>query len=260
MEFFDCHCHTERSACAENVSLAMYVELAARGNAPFAITDHSAHLFYPPEAKWAFWGDDADLLFREHYDAGIARCADYVAWLREAQTGQMLVGVELDVFYDGRLVFDPQLLSELDFIIGAVHGIRALNRELPLEDVVDELKTRTLHLAEAGADAIAHPFREWKQKKRDVPIEVVEWLVDTARDGDFALELNCHYKVPEADLAMVALCVERGVPIAIGTDTHRAHEFADFSYHEEILRQAGVSPDQWDAVLLTVPTAARSRR
>jgi histidinol phosphatase-like PHP family hydrolase len=259
MEFFDCHCHTERSACAEDVSLAMYVERASQGAPPFVITDHSAHLFYPADMKWAFWGDEASEIFEANRSAGMARCADYVSWLRSAQTSGMLVGVELDVFYDGRLVFDPTLLPELDFIIGAVHGMRTLNNEQPLEQVVDELKTRTLHLAEAGMTALAHPFREWKQKNRDVPLWVIEWLVDTAADAGFAPELNCHYKVPEADLEMVKLCVERGVPIAIGTDTHRSYEFGDFSYHEEILQQAGIEPGRWETVLLPAPNVTGSR-
>ncbi len=253
MTFFDCHCHTERSACAEDVSLAMYAEIARTSDRVFAVTDHSAQLFYGPEHPWGFWQDDAEEKFAACYDEGMARCEDYVEWVRSAQTGGMLVGTELDVFYDGTLVFDPELLGELDFVIGAVHGARALKQELPLADVIDEFKTRTLHLCEAGVDALAHPFREWKQKERPVPLDLIDWLVTTAADAETSIELNCHYKVPEWDLPMLQRCVEVGVPIAIGTDTHRKREFGEFSYHEELLAQAGIAEADWGTALLGAP-------
>lgn len=255
MQFFDCHCHTERSDCAEDVSLEMYVEIAQSSDAVFAITDHSAHLFYPPDKKWAFWGDEAEEVFEREHDAGVARCIEYVECLRAVQTGGMLVGVELDVLPDGRMVFAPELLGELDVVIGAVHGIRALSHDLPLAAVIDEYKSRTVRLCELGVQALAHPFREWAQKERAVPRSLIEWLVETAEEAGVALELNCHHEVPEYDLPMIRLCVEAGAPIAIGTDAHRAGEFGDFRYHKKMLRQAGVSEADWPSVVLGPPAA-----
>jgi histidinol phosphatase-like PHP family hydrolase len=250
MEFFDCHCHTERSACIDGASLAMYVE-RARGGAPaFAITDHSAHLFYPPDNRWAFWTDDAERIYEECEEAGRARCREHLRWLRQAQTGCMLVGVELDALPDGRVVYDEDLLPELDIILGAVHSIRSLGREEPLDKVVAEFRTRTGTLLEVGVDVLVHPFREWAQRQREVPGEVMEWLVAAAGEARVALELNCHYPVPQCDVPMVRLCAEQGVKVAIGTDTHRPHEFGDFTYHERILAQAGLGKDTWEAVTM----------
>jgi histidinol phosphatase-like PHP family hydrolase len=257
MEFFDCHCHTERSACIEGASLAMYVE-KARGGAPaFAVTDHSAHVFYPPDNRWAFWTDDAERVYEECEDEGRARCREYVRWLREAQTGNMLVGVELDILPDGRMVFDEDLLPELDVILGAAHSLRSLNREEPLDKVVAEFQARTEALLDVGVDALVHPFREWAAKHREVPGELIEWLVDTAGAARVALELNCHYPVPRCDVPMVRLCGERGVKVAIGTDTHRPHEFGDFSYHLRILEEAGVGEGAWEELLMPAPVNAR---
>ena len=253
--FFDCHCHTERSACAEDVSLAMYAQLARTASHPFVVTDHSAHLFYPPDNKWAFWGDGAEALYEECHVEGLARCRQYVADLRSAQTGAMFVGVELDVLPDGRIVFDPELLGELDFVIGAVHGVRALTKELPLAALIEEFKSRTLRLCELRVQALSHPFREWRMKGREVPPEIIAWLVATAADAGVALELNGHYQVPECDLPMVRLCAEAGVPIAIGTDTHRSSEFGDFSYHQRILAEAGLGSG--DGLVLGPEACAR---
>ena len=253
MEFFDCHCHTERSDCTEDVTLEMYVEIAGREDCVFAITDHSAQVFYPPDNPWGFWGDGAEESFERHYEAGLARCEEYVEWVLGERTGGMLVGIELDVLPDGRMVFDPSLLPELEFVLGAVHGIRGLTHELPLDEVIDEYKFRTLRLCEFGVNALAHPFREWKIKQRDVPPDLIAWLVQTASETGVAIELNSHYTVPEYDVPMVRLCAEVGVPIAIATDTHASHEFGNFAYHEQVLCEAGVTESEQSDVLLPAP-------
>lgn len=261
MPFWDCHCHTERSACAEDVSLEFHRQHALDdANYVFAITDHSAQLFYPPDNRWGFWGDQADEVFAACYDEGIERCRDYVRWVRGSQTNGMLVGVELDCFEDGRVVFDPALLGSLDIILGAVHGQRTLKREAPMDELVAEFQARVLRLFEAGAQVIVHPFREWAQKKRPIPDSLIQWLVDAAGDAGAALELNCHYKVREADERMVLRCLACGVPIAIGTDTHRAHEFADFSYHLDVLQGLGLSPETWEPHLMKAPQRRQEQR
>lgn len=260
MEFFDCHCHTERSACIEGANLAMYVDLARNGAAPFAVTDHSAHLFYPPDNRWAFWTDDAERVYDQCQEEGRERCREYVRWLREAQTGQMLVGTELDILPDGRIVFAEELLGELDILLGAAHSLRAVAREEPLGVVVEEFRSRVGALLEVGVDVLVHPFREWAQKGREVPLEVIRWLVAQADRAGAALEVNCHWQVPQCDIPMVRMCVERGVKVAIGSDTHRPHEFGDFRYHVEVLRKAGVREDEWEQITLAAAPAKGARR
>jgi len=250
MHLFDTHCHTELSACAEDVSLEMYQELATASDVCFAITDHSAHIFYPPGKAWAFWGDDARAIFGANYKQGLDQCAEYLEWLENGRRGNMLIGVELDVFADGTMVFDPDLLPRLDIIVGAVHGIRALSSELSDDKVAQEFIARTLALCDIGADTLAHPFREWAQKKREVPQSLVEWLVSTAREHSIALELNCHYQVPDCDRFMLRLCREAGVTVSIATDTHRAHEFGDFASHRLLLDEVGYAPSDWAELLL----------
>lgn len=251
MQWFDTHCHTELSDCAEDVSLEMYVDHALRGCHPFAVTDHSAHVFYPVDDRWGFWGDHATETFGRCYEAGVSRAGDYVRRLRDNLVPGMFAGIELDALPDGRPVFDEALLPTLDIVVGAVHGIRALMKERPDEEVTREFKMRFLRLCELGVHSLAHPFREWQQSRREVEPGLLEWLVDAAADAGVALELNCHYELPHLDVPMVQLCVERGVRLSIATDTHRAREFGDFRYHERILIDAGLQPHEWDGLLFS---------
>ena len=252
MGLFDCHCHTERSECADDVTLAKYVDIARTTNQVFVVTDHSAHIFYPPDKPWGLWGEEAETLFYRHYEEGIERAREYAATLLAARTGGMLAGIELDVLHDGAIVFDTDLLADLDFVLGAVHGIRGLDGK-DVERAVENQKTRTLALMETGVDVLAHPFREWAQQECELPGHLVEWIVHAARDAGVALEVNSHYAIPEFDLPMIRLCAENGVRLALGTDAHRMSEFGDFAYHREILQRAGIAESDWERYLLSAP-------
>ena len=73
-------------------------------------------------------------------------------------------------------------------------------------------------------------------------------------DMDYTL---VHYRVEDCDRAMIRLCAELGVPIAIATDSHRSHEFGDFSYHERLLAEEGLAGG--DGLLLTPEACERKK-
>lgn len=256
-EFFDCHTHTEFSSCAEDVTLQGYVEIARTTSQQFAITDHSAQIFYPPEQRWGFWTEDAVELFESNQQAGCERIEHYIETIRAAQCGGMLVGTELDVLPDGRKVFPDGLLGELDIIAGAVHSMPTLRNERPAVDVYEEFRNQVRALARHGMHVLVHPFRLILAAEVPVTDDLLEWTVGIAEDFDFALEINSHKQFPECDLRMARLALEQGATIAVGTDTHRVEEFGDFTYHEEILHAAGLSAGEFTSHLFEPPRAAQ---
>jgi histidinol phosphatase-like PHP family hydrolase len=149
--FTDCHLHSEYSACGEDVTLQGYAELARSSDMVFVITDHSAHLFYPPEKPWAFWTEDAVALYEANLEAGRERIERYLERVRDLQCGGMLVGTELDVLPDGRPVFPEDLLAGLDVVV-------MLAEDCP---VADELMSWVVELA--GAEGFALEINSHKQ-------------------------------------------------------------------------------------------------
>ena len=248
-DFTDCHVHTEFSSCAEDVTLEGYAEFARTSEMVFAVTDHSAHLFYPPDHAWGFWTDDAIPLYEANLEAGRKRIELYLRQVRRVQCGGMIVGTELDVLPDGRLVFPEDLLSGLEVVLGAVHSLPSLRRKRPLDEVVAEYKFQARALADAGMDILAHPFRCLLGEDYPAPEALVRWLVEFAADAGFALEINSHKQFPDTDLSMAVQALEAGVTLATGTDTHRRSEFGDFSYHADILTRSGLRPEQWPRAL-----------
>ncbi len=243
--FFDCHTHTEFSSCAEDVTLEAYTEIAATTASAFAVTDHSAQIFYSPDNRWGFWSDEALPLFEEHREGGEERIAEYIAAVRDAQCGGMQVGIELDVLPDGRKVFPDGLLETLDVVGGAVHSMPALRHSRPVEEIHAEFRRQVEALASHGIDVLVHPYRLILAADVPVPEDLQRWTTMMAREAGFALEINSHYQFPEHDVRMVRFALEVGATIAIGTDSHRMEEFGDFSYHEQIMRKAGLTPETW---------------
>lgn len=255
--FFDCHTHTEFSSCAEDVTLQGYVAIARAGSQQFAITDHSAQIFYPPDNRWGFWTEDAVPIFEANIESGRERIVHYIETIRAAQCDGMFVGTELDVLPDGRKVFPEGLLGTLDVVLGAVHSMPTLRDERPIDEIYAEFRFQVEAMVRHGMHALAHPYRLLLAGGVPVSDELLDWTVRFAADAGFALEINSHKQFPECDLAMTRLALEHGVTIAVGTDTHRTGEFGDFSYHERILREAGLPAESRAAHLLEPPPAAQ---
>ncbi len=256
-EFFDCHTHSEFSACAEDVTLQKYTEIARTTPQAFAVTDHSAHICYPPDKRWGFWTDDAAELFERSREQARQCVTQYIEATRRAQCGGMLIGIELDVLPDGRIVFPEGLLGTLDVVLGAIHSMPTLRHERPLEEIEAEFRLQVEALARHGMHVLAHPFRLLLSNQVPVTDELLEWTVRMAGQAGFSLEINSHQQFHEYDLRMVRMALERGIPAAVGTDSHRLAEFGDFSYHVAILREAGLTEQQWQSHLWRPPTPAR---
>ena len=249
--FIDTHTHSEYSACGEDVTVAGYADIARTTDNIFALTDHSAHLYFPPDRKWGFWSDEADEMFEACREDGPRRVREYLDYVRSLQCGGMLIGVELDIMPDGRIVYDEDMLGGLDVVLGAVHSMPTIRRKRLVAEVEDEFRFQTRRLGEIGVHALVHPFRQLLGSGYEVGEELMRWTVQTAADAGMALEINSHKVFPDHDLAMVRMALEAGVQLSIGTDAHRWAEFGGFSYHRDILDQAGVDEDTWPEVIWT---------
>lgn len=243
MSFCDCHCHTERSACAEDVSLEWYSTIGAAMGQAFVVTDHSAHLYAPADRMWAFWTPEGRSIIEAYRSQGDAALDRYIEDVRAMQSGRMLLGIELDMFIDGTPVCNPDRMMDFDVIVGAAHSFPALQAEAEVACVFKEYKTLVRHLMRWGIDVLAHPFRPICLKGYEISDDIIDWLVDIAGEWDVALEINSHNIWRQEDVKMANLALERGVALSVGTDAHRISEFGDFSYHREIADVLGACAD-----------------
>ncbi|MHB8997254.1 MAG: PHP domain-containing protein [Armatimonadota bacterium] len=246
---FDCHIHTVRSACGEDITDAWLCEKARENLIRFAVTDHTMHLYYEREMAWAMMSDDGIDLFEQRKESGRDNILRYIDDIRSCNQPNMMVGVELDVQADGQIMLPDDLRDDLDIVVGALHYMPTIRRKAQYAEIEAEFRQQTLWLLEYGVDVLAHPYRILLQQKHPASDELVEWVVERAGEHGAALEINSHKLFQEHDMLMIRLAAERGIKLAIGTDSHNSREFAEFSYHRMIIERAGLSDEQAQGLL-----------
>jgi len=237
---FDCHVHTVRSACGEDITDEWLCARAQENGCGFAVTDHTMHLYYEPEIAWAMMTEDGIRLFEERRRTGRDNIRRYLDDIRDCGASNMLVGVEMDVLPDGQIMFPDDLRGEVDLLLGATHFLPTIKHKRGPEEVEAEFRRQTQWLVEYGVDVLAHPFRILLGAGHEVSDELMRWVVDLAAAHDTALEINSHKVFPDHDVQMTRLALARGLQVACGTDAHNSREFGEFGYHADILRRAGV--------------------
>lgn len=246
---FDCHVHTTRSACGEDITDSWLCERAHENRVRFTVTDHTMHLYYEPERAWAMMSDEGIALYEQRKVSGRDNVLRYLEEIRSCGSPNMMVGVELDVHPDGQIMFPDDLRGEVDIMVGALHYMPTLRHKAPYAKIEAEFRQQTLWLLEYGVDVLAHPYRILLGAGQPASDELVEWVVDRAAEHGTALEINSHKLFPEHDMLMIQLAAQRGMKLAIGTDAHHSREFGEFSYHRHILTRAGLSEDQAQGML-----------
>jgi len=248
--FANYHLHTEYSYCCEDISTGRLAEFLPRWPHPVAITDHSMHIVFDPELGWCLGREDAPALLEDCLGRGRERLLHYIEHVRPLASGTVLIGTELDILPDGRPVFPEDLLGEMDIRVGAVHAMATVRTGGPAGEVMEEWRFQNRALMRLGVEILAHPFRYLVSSKIPVVDEDVFWIVDLAAAHGVALELNSHYVLPDLDRLMVRESLAKGVRVAVGTDAHRWSEVTDFTYHDRILTECGVTTEEQRSALL----------
>lgn len=202
----DLHCHSRASD--GNATLE---ELAAAARAAgleyLAITEHSQRLTIAHGL-----GTERLLQQCEEIDALNAQLDGIV----------LLKGIEVDILEDGRLDLPDAVLGQLDLVIGAVHSHFDLSPARQLRRLMRAMDHPHLHV-------LAHPgCRELGKRP---PVEL-DWLrlVRHARQRGCFLELNAQPKRLDLTDVHARMAKEEGVLVAINSDAHSVHGFADLDY------------------------------
>jgi DNA polymerase (family X) len=207
----DLHVHTTASVGAATAR-SMAGAAIARNLRYLAITDHSKSLEH---------GLDERRVMQQARQ--LRRLAEELDGLR------LLAGVEVEILPDGRLDLDPEVLGQLDWVVGGVHT--------RLEQSREEMTERLVRAMESGVvDCIAHPLNRLIGEREPVELDLVRLLV-VARQMNVALELNADPRRLDLDAPSCRQARDFGVPLAITS--------------------AARSPDELARVLLGVYTARR---
>ena len=247
---YDYHVHTILSYCHEGELTIDNLIKAAREKTlkGFAITDHSSHLYFdrPVVSKHRYLLNYD--VFLETLEARNGRFEKYLDTIDSYRSANVLTGTEVDVAVNGRLIFDSQYRDRMDVLLGGIHWLPCIDGGFDNRTFLLQFMDFTMMLLENDIDILTHPTRIFRRRNMEVPQEVVRPIVQRAKERGIAIEINSHSQ-RDPDEFFVQTCIDEGVKLAMGTDTHNIAEIGDFSYQIAILSKLGVSEEEMDSLI-----------
>lgn len=245
LRLVDHHVHTQYAYCNENMDIVKTVDLARDfGLADVGFAEHSSHLYFTRPA----------ISQLKHLTEGLAcqegrqnRADDYFRDLKAADCSVGRIGLEVDCGFDGSPVVRDQDRQRTGCRIGAVHSLPEMLKAQPdTNKLRDEFLAIHRRFLTSGIDILAHPFRMFRRAGMTTPSELFEPLVRMLAKNEVAAEINFHTNEPPEEF--FSLCIESGVQLTLGSDSHNLYEIGEFSLHLDFLQRCGVA-DGIDEIL-----------
>jgi DNA polymerase (family 10) len=140
---------------------------------------------------------------------------------------KLIKGTEVDILADGSLDFPDFLLKKLDLVVASIHSGFKKN---VTERIIAAIKHPLV-------DIIGHPTGRLISGREGYDVNI-DKVIEAAAEYGKILELNAYYDRLDLDEINLKKAKEKGVLIAIGTDTHYAHGFAMMRFGLGIARRA----------------------
>ena len=215
----DLHVHTKRSDGSHDFD--ELIEAAKkRGYEYIAITDHSKGLRI------------ANGLNEERLTA---EKKEIDALNKKLKGFRLLAGVEVDIRSDGQLDLPDEMLKQLDIVVASVHSGFRQSREQITKRIVSAMRNPYVSV-------IAHPTGRLIGERDPYEVDMQE-ILRVAKETGTAIEINAYPLRLDLNDTAVKMAKEKGVRIAISTDTHVTSQFEYMSYGVSIARRGWLEKD-----------------
>jgi histidinol phosphatase-like PHP family hydrolase/calcineurin-like phosphoesterase family protein len=236
LKLVDHHVHTRLAYCNENMSLSKSIALARMfGLGGIVVSEHSAHLYFNRKDY------SKRLYYLEGLKSGrkIDRTEEYFELYSAEADGFCRLGMEIDYYLDGSKLADHDVLRKVSFCNGAVHTLKTMLEDRKMKDVEAEFMFLSEAIAASGVDALAHPFRIFRRRGLPLPRHLFLPLVKVLKRYGTAAEVNYHTNDPDPEFFL--MCIENGVKLSFGSDSHNLYEVGELYPHLSFLKK--IAPD-----------------
>jgi histidinol phosphatase-like PHP family hydrolase len=238
----DCHCHTEFAYCGTTISSANGIALSRMlGLDRVCLVDHTFQLYFPKPYAWTFkWPYEPEAVAAAWASPGRSRMAAFQAFARAIRSPFARIGLEVDLYGDGQLLLAPEDAGGWDILLGGIHVIAGVTRGVTPQAEAEKRFMRDVEAYLASpVQVLAHLFRFFPSNGYQKPEHLYTVLADRLAATGKAAELNFHGNEPEPPFFRA--CLERGVKIALGTDSHSISQPGDLARHLRFLHSLGVT-------------------
>ncbi len=229
---WDCHAHTQFAYCGEGISGQEVIERARYfGLAGVCLTEHAPQLYCVKEDFWSGRHIKEPELWRSSQHS---RMAEFRAAMAGLRCPTVRIGLEVEVDKDGGVTLHDEDRDVADILVGAVHWLPQETAGLTDEQVGSAFLHANEQLLGYGVNILAHPLRVFSWMNRPCPSAVHRPLAKLLAETHTAAEINFH-KNPN-DPAFFHACLDQGVKISLGSDTHQLFQAGALWPHVEFLR------------------------
>ncbi|HEX9774875.1 MAG TPA: DNA polymerase/3'-5' exonuclease PolX [Actinomycetota bacterium] len=201
----DLHSHTDMTDGVAPLE-RMVEAAAARGYEYYVITDHAEDL--------AMTGASREQMLDQRKK--IARLQKKYPAMR------LLHGSELNIGKDGGVDYDPEFLAGYDLLVASVHSLFRLSREETTARLIAAMENPNVHV-------VGHPMARLIGRREPIDCDFDAVCGAAVRTGT-ALEVNCFPDRLDLRDDLVRRAVERGVTLAIDTDSHAPRDLENVRY------------------------------
>lgn len=213
----DCHSHSDWSDGGSPIE-EMALAAVGLGHEYLVVTDHSPRL----------------TVARGLSPERLRQQLDMVATINDSlpEGFRLLTGIEVDILPDGSLDQEPDLLAQLDIVVGSVHsGLRADSAAMtkrmltaignPHLDILGHCTGRRLAApsgkggGEGGGDRAHRGGRSRPESTFDA-----DAVFAACAEHDKAVEINCRPDRLDPPKRLLRLAVEAGCRFSVDTDAH----------------------------------------
>jgi histidinol phosphatase-like PHP family hydrolase len=249
----DVHSHTEHAYCGTTVDTSSCIALSqALGVSTLCITEHAFQLYFEKKTAMGFkWQSDPASVEAVWSAPGRFRMEAYRRFAEKLRSPFVKIGLEVDLYDNGKLLLAPEdEEADWDIFIGAIHAIQDFVPGKTSQKDAEKLFIRDVErLVDHNIDVLAHAFRFFPRNHLDVPTHLYPVVAELLADSGVAAEVNFHTYRPDPEF--IRLCAEKGVKIALASDTHDLAEAGEFWPHVNVLKQAGITPKMFPSALFS---------
>jgi DNA polymerase (family 10) len=148
---------------------------------------------------------------------------------------QLFAGVECDILRDGKLDFDDDLLSELDYVVASIHSVFNLSEA--------EMTRRIIRaISNPFVTILAHPTGRLLLQREPYVVNLPA-IIEAAAEAGTWIEINAAPKRLDLDWRWWPLAKEKGVKCVINPDAHRAERLQDLWFGIGVARKGWLTKE-----------------
>lgn len=141
----------------------------------------------------------------------------------------LLKSAEVDILKDGSPDYSDDLLKELDIVVAAIHSGFKDTKDALTKRIIKAMKNKFVHI-------IAHPTGRLFGVREGYEVNFEE-ILKVAKDTNTALEINSFPERLDVNDAVARLAKEKGVLIAISTDSHQKEQLNNMFFGLGVARR-----------------------